>query len=189
MELSKAISSRKSTRSFKKKAADWRIVLEAIDAANQAPSAGNYNHLKYILVQDKEKIKKIAKHSSQTWISESPIVVIVTSDDSHLENHYGERGRIYAKQQSGAAIQNLLLTLVDNGLSACWVGAFTDELIRNFLSIPAHIQIEAIIPIGHSADKSKKKKKKELEDTIYWETWDNQKKPTSFEESTSYPVK
>jgi nitroreductase len=189
MELSKAISSRRSTRSFKKKAADWRIVLEAIDAANNAPSAGNFNHLKYIVVQEKEKIKKIAKHSSQTWINEAPLVVVVISDDSYLENHYGERGRIYAKQQSGAAIQNLLLTLVDKGLSATWVGAFTDELIRNFLSIPSHIQVEAIIPIGHSADRSPKKRKKELEDTIYWEKWDKQKKPASFEESTSYPVK
>jgi nitroreductase len=163
MELSKAISSRRSTRSFKKKAADWRIVLEAIDAANNAPSAGNFNHLKYIVVQEKEKIKKIAKHSSQTWINEAPLVVVVISDDSYLENHYGERGRIYAKQQSGAAIQNLLLTLVDKGLSATWVGA--------------------------SADRSPKKRKKELEDTIYWEKWDKQKKPASFEESTSYPVK
>ncbi len=188
MELSKTISSRKSTRSFKKKAVDWRIVLEAIDAANKAPFAGNFNHLKYLIVQEKEKIKKIAEYASQTWINESPILVIVTSDDAHLEHHYGERGRIYAKQQSGAAIQNLLLTLVDQGLSACWVGAFTDELLRNFLAIPSHIQIEAIIPVGHSSDRSSKKKKKELEGTVYWEKWEKTKKPASFEESTSYPV-
>jgi nitroreductase len=188
MELAQAINKRKSTRSFKKKSTDWRDILEAIDSANQAPFAGNQNHLKFIIVQNKNTIKELAKHSSQTWIAESQLLIIVCSDDSHLEEHYGERGRIYGKQQAGAAIENLLLRLTDLGISSCWVGAFTDELVRNCLKIPSHIQVEAIIPTGYAQSSEPKKKKKSLEDTIYWEKWDSSRKPTIFKEKPGYPT-
>jgi len=189
MEFNEVIKQRKSHRSFKKKSADWRKVMEAIDAANQAPFAGNQNHLKYIIVQNKETIRQLAKHTNQIWVNEAPIIVVICSNDSHLENQYHERGRIYGKQQAGAAIENLLLSLEDQGLAACWVGAFTDELVRHDLNIPSHIQIEAIIPIGMSNDKTPRKKKKDFERTIYWERWNKSKKPTIFEETQTTPVK
>ena len=106
------------------------------------------------------------------------------SDDSHLENIYGERGRSYNKQQAGAAIQTVLFKLVDLGLAATWVGAYTDEFVKNSLGIPAHIQIEAVIPVGYEkAERFKKeKKKKRLENVIYWEKWEQDKRPALFRE-------
>lgn len=189
MELTKVISQRKSTRSFSNKSIDWRLVLEAIDAANQAPFAGNYNHLKFIIVEDARTIQELAKHSSQLWIHEAPIAIIVCSDDSHLESHYGERGRIYGKQQAGAAIENILLKLTDSGISSCWVGAFTDEIIKQIIGIPAHIQIEAIIPVGHGQDKEKRKQKRTLEATTFWEKWEQRRRTPIFKETQSFPVR
>ena len=46
---------------------------------------------------------------------------------------HGERGRIYARQQAGAAINTLLLKLTDLGLQSCWVGSYDDEKIRELL--------------------------------------------------------
>jgi len=189
MELDEAIKKRQSIRSYKRKKVNWRDVLEAIDAANQAPFAGNQNHLKYIITEDKTKIQKIARHANQIWINEATLVIIVCSNDSYLEHHYGERGRIYGKQQAGAAIQNLLLKLTDIGLSACWIGAFTDELIKHSLYIPAHIQIEAVIPVGYSNERIGRKKKKELEQVIYWEQWDKDKKPSIVAEQQTGPTR
>lgn len=190
MEFDSLIKKRKSVRSFKPKKASWKEVLEAVDAANQGPFAGNMNNIKFVIVENTQTIKEIAKHSHQTWIAESGIVVVVCSDETHIENKYGERGRIYTKQQAGAAIATLWFKLVDLGLCACWVGAFTDEMIRSALDIPSHINIEAIIPIGcEKAEKPKaqKEKKKPLEATIFWERWDNSKRPTFFEETRREP--
>jgi nitroreductase len=184
MDFDKVITNRHSVRSFKKKRASWKAVLEAIDAANQGPFAGNHNHLKFLIIEDQNSIEKIAKHAQQTWINEAKLLIIVCSDDTHLENQYGERGRVYSRQQSGAAIQTILLKLTDQKIDSCWVGSYSDELIKQQLEIPQHIQIEAILPVGYaSPEKEKKQKKKELENTIYWESWKTTKRPTIFKEA------
>ena len=112
MEFDDVVRARKSVRRFKKKKASWKEVLEAIDAANQGPFAGNHNHLKYLIVEDKDVIDDVAHICEQPWINGAGILVLVGSDDTQLENLYGERGRIYSRQQAGAAIQTFLLALM-----------------------------------------------------------------------------
>ncbi len=184
MEFNAIIKKRKSVKAFISKKPSWKFILDAIEAANQNPFAGNHNNLKFLIIEEKETINRIAKLAEQTWISESNILVLVCSDETHLENIYGERGRVYSRQQAGAAIQTLLLKLVDLGLSACWVGSYKDEIIKEILKIPQHIQIEAIIPIGYENKKAQSKKpgKKELENTIFWEKWENERRPPLFKE-------
>src|SRR3989338_8403061 len=131
MEFSKVVKKRKSVNAFSGKKASWKDVLEAIDDAIQGPFAGNHNNMRFLIVEDSEMIKELAGLCEQNWISESGLLVVVCSDDTHLENIYGERGGIYSRQQAGAAIQTLLLKLVDLGLSACWVGAYSDKDIKH----------------------------------------------------------
>lgn len=184
MEFSALIRKRKSVRSFLAKKPSWKAVLEAIDAANQSPFAGNMNNLKFLIIEEKKTIKKLAKFAEQPWISQAGILILICSDETYLENKYGERGRVYSRQHAGSAIHAFLLKLTDLALSACWVGAYADELIKESLKIPQHIQIEAIIPIGYEDKKysEAKPEKKELENVIYWEHWNNDMRPTIFKE-------
>ncbi len=182
MEFDAIIKKRSSVRSFKSKVAPWDKVLEAIDAANQGPFAGNHNNLKFLIVENKESINKISELSDQLWINESGILVIVCSEEKELAYKYEERGRTYSRQQAGAAIATFLLKIVDLGLAACWVGAYDDEGIKHFLKIPKEANVEAVIPVGYEKEKTPKKKKKELENTIYWEKWQALKRPGIFVE-------
>jgi len=185
MELDKIIEKRKSARSFKSKKVPLNKVVLALDAGLQAPFAGNIGHLYFLVTEDSEKINKIASYCQQTWMTESNIVVLVCSNDIQLETAYGERGRIYSRQQAGAAIENILLKLTEQGLSSCWVGSYSDELVKQTMQIPEHIQIEAILPIGYEnkVPGSDKKKKPELYNCLFWEIWDSMKRPTIFKEA------
>jgi len=184
MEFDSVVRRRRSAHSFLKKRASWKAVLDAVEAANYGPFAGNLNNLRFLIIEEEETIAKVAKHAEQTWIGEAGIIVIVCSDETTLEDKYGERGRVYSRQQAGAAIETFILKLADLGLGSCWVGAYSDELLKEVLKIPQHIQIEAVIPVGYEDKKSyeKKPKKKELENSIYWENWGNGKRPTIFKE-------
>lgn len=184
MEFNSLIKKRKSVRSFAAKKVSWKAALDAIEAANQGAFAGNHNHLKFVIIEEKETIKKISQLSDQPWISQAPILILVCSDDLHLENLYGERGRVYSRQQAGSAIQTMLLKFVDLGLASCWVGAYADDVLKEALKIPQHIQIEAIIPFGYENKKesTEKPRKKELENAIYWEEWENEQRPPLFKE-------
>lgn len=185
MKLEKVINKRCSCREFSKRKVRWDKILEAIDAACHVPLAGNSNDMKFLIVQEKETIKKIAYHCQQDWIADAPSIVVVTSDPAILERQYDERGLRYSRQQVGAAIQNFLLRITDLGLASCWVGAYSDEMIKQLLKIPGHVNVEAILPIGKPKNKPKQSKKPALENHFYWETWNQKKKPTLFKDPTT----
>jgi nitroreductase len=174
MELDKAIKERHNIRNFRKgKKPDYRKIIEAIDSANKAPLAGNIASLHFILISDKEKIKELAEASQQDFIADVDFVVAVCSDRKTLEKHYYERGKMYSRQQAGAAIQNFLLKITDLGLSTCWVGAFSDVTVKRILKIPEDIDIEAIFPIGYELGKTKQKAKPDLDRVMFFEEWGN----------------
>ncbi len=183
MEFDTVIEKRHSVRAFKNKKASWKLVLESIDAANQGAFADSHNPLKFLIIEEEKTISKIAELASQLWINEAKAIILVCSDDTHIEHLHGERGKRYSRQQAGAAINTIILKLTDLGLASCWVGLFTDEQIKQHLKIPSHIELEAIIPIGYEKVKpATKKRKKSLENALYWESWGSKKRPTLFNE-------
>jgi len=175
MDFDKVVEKRQSIRKFKNKTPNWRDIVKAIDIARQIPLAGNVNTLKFLLVMDKDKIEKIAEAVDQQCVFDTNMLIVVCSDESQLEKRFDERGRIYTRQQAGAAIQTLLLKLTDMKLASCWVGAFDDNQIRKTLSIPKKILIEAVIPIGYEKEKCSKKRKMAVENLIYCDKWDQKR--------------
>lgn len=188
MELEKAILKRRSVRSFKEKKASWKDILIAIEAALQAPFAGNNDHLSFVIVENQNKINKLAEQCEQLWMQEASAIVAVVSNSRILEHLYGERGLIYGRQQAGAAIQNFLLTITDIGLAACWVGAYDDDKVKSTLGAPEHIRVEALIPVGYENVKTKEAKvvKKRLENSVGWDSFGKKRRDFVFKEAPKH---
>jgi len=186
MKFDEIIKERRSVRSFKSKKVDFGDLLAAIDSAIQGPFAGNLNNLKFLIIENEKTIKEISKLASQTWINESPALIVVCSDETHLINQYMERGKDYSRQQAGAVIETIMLKLTELGLGSCWVGAFKYEIMKQILKIPDHIHIEAVIPVGYEKGKAKKARKQELETVLRWENWNVYKRPTFSKEAPIY---
>jgi nitroreductase len=187
MEFDKVIKERHSVRSFKKgKKPDYRKVIEAIESATKAPLAGNIYAIKYILVSDKNKINELAEAAQQDFIGDIGFVIVVCSDKKDLVRNYYERGKMYSRQQAGAAVENILLKLVDLGLASCWIGAFSDETVKRILKIPDDIDVEAILPVGYELGKTKQPRKPSMDDILFYDFWKNDyMKPRHMPESTS----
>lgn len=182
MQLSKAIESRKSVRRFSDKQPNWRKIIKAIESAKFAPMAGNTNPIKFILISDKNVIQQLSDASQQSFVSQAQYVVAVTSDESQLKRLYGDRASTFARQQAGAAIENFLLSLTDEGYSTCWVGYFDDRMAKRALKIPDSIFLEAYFPIGFETKvKSVPKKKTDTENIIFFDKYGNK-----FMESKSF---
>jgi len=175
MQLDKAIKSRKSVRKFKDKKPDWRDIIECIDAARYAPMAGGNFTLKFIITEDEEKIKTIANAAQQEFIKQAKFVVVVCSNPLRTLNAYGKQGKIYSRQQAGAAIQNFLLKIQEKKLATTWVGHFVESIIKQTLKIPDHVDVEAIFPIGHEFKKTKPKVKIPLDSILYFEKYNNKR--------------
>jgi nitroreductase len=176
MELDKAIQSRRSVKKFKSKKPNWRTIIECIDSARFVPMAGNNYTLKFILVEDKEKIEKITEACQQNFISQAQYLVVACSNTSRTVNEFGNSGKIWARQQAGAAIENFLLKITESGLSTCWIGYFVEEQIKRILNIPKEIDVEALFPIGYEFEKPKTRKAKiDLDRILYFDKYGNSK--------------
>lgn len=175
MSVDKLIKARRSIREFKSTKPNWRTIIECIDSTRYSPMAGNNFSLKFILVDNKEKIKQLAEASQQDFISKTHYVVVVCSSPKRTEILYEERGKKYLRQQAGAAIQNFLLKLTESKLATCWVGHFIDDQIKEILSIPEDIEVEALFPIGYASKKPKDKRIIELDTILYFNEYDNKK--------------
>jgi nitroreductase len=169
MKVEDAIKSRKSVRKFTDKKPDWRTIIECIDAMRFAPTAGKNFSMKIILVSDRNTIQKIADAAEQSFIATAHYIVVVYSDPLRLSNLFGERAKIYQRQQAGAAIENFLLAVQDRRLSTCWVGHFDENSIKSLLKIPEMMDIEAIFPIGFEFGKMNMKEKIPLDRILFFE--------------------
>jgi nitroreductase len=181
MQLKEAIQARQSIKKFSDRRADWRKIIHAIDSARYAPMAGNNFSLRFILVGDEKKIEQIKEATQQEFVK-TPYLIVVVSDDEKVKQLYDERGKGYAKQQAGAAIQNVLLSLTDFGIDSCWVGHFYEEKIKNTLDISEKMSVEAVIPVGFrsKAYGHSKAKKTELDNVLFFDKWKNKKMSEEF---------
>jgi len=176
MELDKTIQNRHSVRKFSNKKPDWRTIIECIDSARYAPMAGGNYTLKFIMVNDEEKIRKIAEACQQQHVSQVKFIVVACSNPSRTKNAYGKTGEAYCRQQAGAAIENFLLKIEESGLATCWVGYFAEEQIKSILKIPTECNVESVFPIGYEYERARTRKAKiEMDRILYFNEYGNVK--------------
>lgn len=91
---------------------------------------------------------------NQTWVTDSPVTIIISAVYDRTTAVYGPRGTRYVDLEAGHAAQNLLLEAVALGLGAVTVGAFDDRLVREVLSMP-EIEVPLyIIPVGRPSNET-----------------------------------
>lgn len=173
MEFDKVIKKRASVRKYSDKDFPTEKVIELIDYANLAPSPGNLPLLKYIIVQDPFLKTQVASACQQNFVQFAKYLIVVCSDSKESDKLYDKRSKKYTTQHAGAAIENLMLKATDLGLSTCWIGAFSERMLKDILRIPDNIEIEAVITVSYQlkTDSTSQKKKHSLEGRIFFEYW------------------
>ena len=87
----------------------------------QAPSANNQQPWQFIVVQQRDTLNKLSQVSRGAWmLSQAPlcITVVMTED--------GKSPKM-APQDCAAAVENILLEAVEQGLGAVWIGVYPIE--------------------------------------------------------------
>lgn len=165
-----AINNRRSIRRYLDRPVEFEKITTILDAARRAPSAGNLQDWRFIVVSDKGLIKQVAEYSiEQYWIASAPLIIMVCAVPEKHEMYYGLRGkRLYNVQDCSAAIQNILLSSVELGLGTCWVGAFEEDKIRELFAIPVDIRPQAIITIGYPDEVPDERSLVPIENIVYF---------------------
>ena len=154
MEFWDVIQKRRSVRSFLlNKDITREQIQKIITAGKHAPSAGGIYPVEFIVVEEPGLINQLgAAAGSQKHVLDASVLIVIVSDVEKSAVRYGSRGReLYAIQDAAAAVENMLLTIVDLGLASCWVGAFEEAEVSQILSLPEHKRPLTILPIGYVA--------------------------------------
>lgn len=179
MDVEEAIINRRSMRSYLvDKSVSNETIAHILDVAKSAPSSGNLQNWKVIIVSDPGKKEELATAAlKQKWITTAPALLVVCNNLSNVKRLYKDRGEfLYSIQNVAAFVQNILLVSHGLGLGTCWVGAFDPEAVKMVLRTPEGVEPEAIIALGYPAEELEAPLRKTIDQFTFFETWGNVEK-------------
>jgi nitroreductase len=170
MTVEEAIRNRQSVRSYLSKPVEREKIMALLEAARIAPSAGNRQEWRFIVVTDDKTRKKMAKAAAgQVFVGEAPCVIACCADS---DNHEMRCGQLCYPIDVAIAIDHITLRAAELGLGTCWIGAFHEDKVKKILNIPNTIRVVELLTLGYPQDKTiRKKNRHELKEIVFYEEW------------------
>jgi nitroreductase len=169
MDFFDVISSRRSVRVFDSRPVEEEKLQSILKAANDAPSAGNFQSYEIYLVRSKKVQRALATAAfGQLFIASAPLALVFCAYPDRAEHQYGERGRrLYAVQDATIACAYAMLAASALGLATVWIGAFNDEEVQQAIGEPEGQIPVVILPIGYGAENPAPTLRRSLEDLVH----------------------
>jgi nitroreductase len=173
MDVFEAILTRRTVRGFTRAPVEFDKITKVIEAGTYAPSSGNLQNWRFIVVTNKEIIKDLHNYClDQVWINEAPVVIVVCALPDEAVDKYGIRGeRLYTTQNIAACVQNMLLAAHALELGSAWIGAFDEDKIKTIFNIPENVRPQALITLGYSDYEPFEKLMQPIENQVYFNTY------------------
>jgi len=151
MDIMEAIRNRRSVRAFADKPIPAEVMRRMRQALRYAPSACNIQPWHFILVQDAKLRQDVAAAAQgQHWMAQAPVIVAACGFPELAYKHMGGCGNS-VDVDLAIAIDHLTLAAVAEGLGTCWIGAFSEDKVKQLLGVPANVKVVAMTPLGYPA--------------------------------------
>ncbi len=163
METFDAIRTVLAVRHFKDTPIPEPIVRQIVEAGRQTASGGNSQPWHFIVVRDKETLRRLGQLArTGPYIPQASLAIVVAMDRNPLAISDGSR-----------AIQDMILAAWSQGVGSNWVGYNNLPEVNSLLGIPEDVSVLAILPFGYPAEAIGKgqKKRKPLGEVAYHERW------------------
>ena len=153
------------------------IRLKVFEAARLTGTGLNTQHWRFILVENKDNLKKIGEDStSGSWVAGANFAIIVLTNPKY-NFHLIDAGRV---------VQNMQLTAWNDGIASGLFTGIREQKLRTDFAIPEELSPTIIVGFGYPAEKltgkgkkSKEKRKKNrlpLHELVYYEKYGNSKR-------------
>lgn len=150
----KNILTRTSIRSYENRDVEDEKIELMLRAAMAAPTAGNKQPWRFVIIKDKNTLKAISEHFNTMKMAESaPLAVVVCGD---MNDTFPDDGRDYWVEDASAATENMLLAAHSLGLGAVWCGIYPMKerigYLKKLLDLPDNIVPLNVVPVGYPAE-------------------------------------
>lgn len=151
MGIYEAAINRRSIRCFKDIPVSRKILERCVNAARLAPSAANLQPLEYIIIDNEQLLKQV--FSTLKWAAyinpagdppqgARPRAYIVI-----LKNR--EVGMPASMYDVGAAMENMILVAMEDGIGSCAIGSVDRDKLSRILSVPDGYEIPLVLALGY----------------------------------------
>ena len=176
-----AILNRRSIRKFHNKPVEPEKIKAILEAASWAPSGNNMQPARFIVVRDDDLRYELSQaDNNQAWMMAAPVFIVAVADllarvapeyTYTVEEDSPEWEVKKVIRDTAIATGYWLLEVENQGLGACWTGAFAQEDVRRILGLPHDKFVLAIIPVGYADESPNPRNRKSLDQIVRYEKW------------------
>ncbi len=150
MNILEVIQRRRSIRKFKQEPIDTETLKNIIIKAGiWAPSAGNNQILRYIVINDDILLHKI-ELVSPGLSGNPPALIVVCQDLNESKLKGGLQGpKFLAVADAAMASQNIMLYAHSIGLGTCVIASFHSKAVQKILNLPQSMIPIFLISVGY----------------------------------------
>ncbi|HDL77635.1 MAG TPA: nitroreductase family protein [Lentisphaerae bacterium] len=164
METLDAIAARYSTRAFREGEIPEEVLMKILDAGRRAPTARNEQPWEFVLVTDRERLRRIGNMTDHgRFIAECSACIVVYCRDTK-----------YYLEDGCAATENMLLAATDQGVASCWVAGDKKPYcadISAYLGVPAGYRLVSLIALGYEKEPGHPKPRRPLKEMVHRDKW------------------
>jgi len=181
MELMEAITNRRSVRKFTDYYVTDEEIGEMLNAARLAQSWANTQVWEFVVVRDRDLIKKVTETYSRgnraTECSVSASVLIIACAKTGVSGTKGGEDKTKFSEwfmfDLGVAVQNLCLRAYELGLGTVIVGLIDHDACKQLLAVPEGYEVIAAIPVGKPVTVETGRPRKSLDECVYLDRFGN----------------
>jgi nitroreductase len=175
--FSELVSLRQSDRSYDADRSVEREKIERIlEAARLAPSACNAQPWKIIVVDNSELKNQIADATSAKvlmmnhFTKQAPVHLVIVEEGANLSSTFGGwiKRKHFPHIDLGILAEHICLAAAEEGLGTCMIGWFDEGKVKKLLSIPKQKRPILIITLGYSAQPTREKRRKTMDEIVSW---------------------
>ncbi|MCR4998280.1 MAG: nitroreductase family protein [Lachnospiraceae bacterium] len=175
MNVLEAIEKRRSYRGiYESTPVQREDLMKIVKAGVAAPSGCNMQTPSFIIVDDAEILRKLHELMPPHVGDTAPAAICVLSQRVSAKGQ-----RCFATQDYSAAIENMLLAIVELGYQSCWLeGQVTDseeinKAMARTLNVPDDYELVCLLPIGYGEGMPPVLRKKAFTDRVWVNTYGN----------------
>jgi nitroreductase len=144
MDTLDCIATKLDVREFAKKSVPRKIKEAVLESARLTASGINAQHWRFVLVQDPDNVKTLARDSTTgRWVENADFAVVVLTNPK-LPFHLIDAGR---------AVQDMQLAAWNSGVaSGVYTGIDRPKMTEDF-GLPADLSVSMIVGFGYPAKK------------------------------------
>lgn len=146
MDVFEAVQQRKSIRTYQDKPVPQETLQRILEAARLSPSAVNCQPWHFIVVTEKEKRKALSRGAFAKFLAQAPVVIVACGDKKASPDWYAV--------DTSLAVENMVLTAVNESLGTCCVGSFNEADVKLALNVPERFEVLLLIAVGYPKEKT-----------------------------------